>query len=151
MDYVTKMNIVELLKDIDEALSSISEESMDEKIMTKKQAARKRALRAKRRAEKKAAEQEQQKAQEQSVAEPEQPEQNNVEDKGEKKPFESLIVYDPKMAMADNTPTDYSEAFKEFMKHINAIIEKYSPLWAKAEEIWKQQVLKMFHLKCKNY
>ena len=37
MDYVTKMNIVELLKDIDEALSSISEESMDEKIMTKKQ------------------------------------------------------------------------------------------------------------------
>lgn len=140
------MNIVELLKDIDEALSSISEESMDEKIMTKKQAARKRALRAKRRAEKraekKAAEQEQQKAQttEQPIEQStEQPEQDNAEDKGEKKSFESLIVYDPKMATADNTQTDYSEAFKEFMKHINAIIEKYTPLWTRAEEIWKQQ------------
>ena len=101
--------------------------------MTKKQAARKRKLRAKKRAEQKAAEQEQQKAQEQPQAEPEQ------DNKEEKKKFESLIVYDAKMAQSTDTPRDYSDAFKELMKHISAIIEKYSPLWAKAEEMWKQK------------
>ena len=104
------MNIEELLKDIDEALSSINEETIDEKIMTKKQARRKKLLRAKRRAEKQARLQAEKEAQQKAEQEKQQAsddviegeivddggDDNNNEEKNnneEPSPGTALVVY----------------------------------------------------------
>lgn len=147
------MNIEELLKDIDEALSSINEETIDEKIMTKKQARRKKLLRAKRRAEKQArlqaekeaqqkAEQEKQQASDNDVIEGEivddfsefsDDEKNNIINAVIKEYQEdntegvsngtSLVVY-----QEPNTQEDYTEITEEFLaigEKLDAIAKTY--------------------------
>jgi len=137
----------------------INEDNISEKIMTKKQAKRKKTLRAKRRAEKLARQQAEQKKLLQQAAQKSEPDtieaelvddggdnnngnNNNdnkdSEDDNKPKEFKPLIVYEPNRNVQE-TYTDYSDAFKEFIKLLNDIIQKYSPMWEKANQIWESK------------
>lgn len=131
-------------------LLSLLEEDMSEKIMTKKQAKRKKALRAKKRAEKKAKQAEQQKLQaQQAQSNDNAVEAELVDDGGDNngdgkdksgendKEFKALIVYDEN---ADVTaePKNYSQAFNEYIAILNKVIQKYSEMFQRANQLWEQ-------------
>lgn len=150
------MNIEELLKDIDEALSSINEETIDEKIMTKKQARRKKLLRAKRRAEKQARLQAEKEAQQKAEQEKQQAsddviegeivddggdDDNNNEEKNnneEPSPGTALVVYQEPTNDAFDDYTEVTEDFKNFLNALKKLMEQYKTDCSNAIQLWQR-------------
>ena len=125
------MSILEKLIEVICLAEGIDEQTLNESILNEK-ITTKKALRRKRRQQRKLAKkQAEQQAQEQETEEQTQEEEQTNE------PSTALIVYDAN-AGVEETPQDYSEAFKKFNELYNAILNKYSPVWEQAKHIWEQ-------------
>ena len=129
---------------------SLNEETISEKIMTKKQAKKKRL--AKKRAKMKAQQQAEKEKQNQAIKQSTNDDvidaeivndggnsdNNEDSDKKDNEEFKSLIVYDAKAVAQQEQAQDYTEEFKEVIKLINELIQKYSQLFDEANKLWEQ-------------
>lgn len=119
------IEIMCLAEEMDSA--QLNESILNEKITSKK------ALRRKRRAQRRAA---QLAAQQKQQDEPQEVEAEVVDDEQEFDGGTALIVYDENQI--EETPKDYSNAFKQFLELFNGILNKYSPEWEKGKELWEK-------------